>query len=446
MIGNHILTNHILTNKDDEFSSLVSDATLIDLMSVIRRLSAVKIDNVTTFGSLCNHIITTIKSYGKKCEEIYLILENYKRFSIKYSERQRRAGDKPPGPLYNVVSDQQPLPDMKEFFTNLDNKISLQNFFVNYCLVNYTETKPLYTAGGLKEDPEKCLRIVSGEVTESTSLRASHEEADDRMMFTIQHLYNKSNTGRVTVVTADTDIIVVLLYHLKNNWKGLNLFLFKKGQLRVQGLKQNETYPLHLLLPKLDPNVVDCLPAGHSLTGCDTVAKVGTKNALRKSLEADYNLISDFGRDRLDDDIIYQAEQFLVRLISKTGPPPDTFDELRIKLYRQARQKSFIELPCSSNEIRQNIRRAYMQTRMWLESHLRNAAETLDPELYGYFHNMEDNTIEPQLFVHPSRPSDVPDPCKCKTCSWRTCNCRLHEMPCCNYCGCLDNNCKNPFS
>ena len=86
------------------------------------------------------------------------------------------------------------------------------------------------------------------------------------------------------------------------------------------------------------------MPAGHSLTGCDTVAKVGTKNALLKSLEGDYNLIGDFGRDRLDDDIIYQAEQFLVRLISKTGPPPDTFDELRIKLYRQARQKSSINL------------------------------------------------------------------------------------------------------
>ena len=108
----------ILTNKDEEFSSLVSDAIVIDLMSVIRRLSAVKIDNVTTFGSLCNLIITTIKSYGKKCEEIYLILENYKHFSIKSSERQRRAGVKLPGPLFNLVSDQQPLPDMKEFFTN----------------------------------------------------------------------------------------------------------------------------------------------------------------------------------------------------------------------------------------------------------------------------------------------------------------------------------------
>ena len=122
---------------------------------------------------------------------------------------------------------------MIEFFTNLDNKISLQNFFVNYCLVNYTEAKPLYT-GGLKEDPEKCLRIVNGEVTESTPLRASHEEADDRMMFTIQQLYNKSNTGKVTVVTADTDIIVVLFYHLKNNWKGLNIFLFKKDISRYK--------------------------------------------------------------------------------------------------------------------------------------------------------------------------------------------------------------------
>ena len=78
------------------------------------------------------------------------------------------------------------------------------------------------------------MRIVNGEITESTPLRASHEEADDRMMFTIQQLYNKSNTGKVTVVTADTDIIVVLFYHLKNNWKGLNIFLFKKDNSRYK--------------------------------------------------------------------------------------------------------------------------------------------------------------------------------------------------------------------
>ena len=41
-----------------------------------------------------------------------------------------------------------------------------------------------------------------------------------------------------------------------------------------------ELYPIHLLLSKLYPKVIDQLPTGHNLTGCDTVAKLGAKKEL----------------------------------------------------------------------------------------------------------------------------------------------------------------------
>ena len=237
-------------------------------------------------------------------------MENYKHMSIKSSERRRRA-DKPPGRLCEVVSAKQPLPDMEDFFTNLDNKISLQNFFVKYHMATYKSSKPLFIAGGLVDDPKRCTQIKNGYVKEKPLFRASHEEADDRIMYTIQQLYQKNPHGSISVVTNDTDIFVVLLYHLNNNEKNLNLFLFRKGQIKIPGKLQNELIPLHLLIPDLDPNVENQLPAGHSLTRCDTVAKVGTKNALLKALEKDYSLISSFGHDRLDGDAIRDAEQFL---------------------------------------------------------------------------------------------------------------------------------------
>ena len=116
-----------------------------------------------------------------------------------------------------VVSDNQPLPDMKDFYSRLDNKISLQNFFVKYCIANYSSSKPLYIAGGLTEAPERCSMIVNGNVSEAISYRASHEEADDRMMFSIQQIYMKPLKFKtITVLTSDADIFVVLLYHLKN--------------------------------------------------------------------------------------------------------------------------------------------------------------------------------------------------------------------------------------
>ena len=73
---------------------------------------------------------------------------------------------------------------------------------------------------------------------------------------------------------------------------------------------------MHELIQMVESKVlVDCLPAGHSLTGSDSVAKVGTKAAMFKSLETEGDLIEDFGVDRLDEETLENAELFLVRII-----------------------------------------------------------------------------------------------------------------------------------
>ena len=92
-------------------------------------------------------------------------------------------------------------------------------------------------SGGLTDDPEKCIVISGGEKKEAVAYHASHEEADDRMMFSIHQLYKKYTINKsyikdslsITVVTPefDTDIFVVLMYNLKNTWKDLGLYLLK---------------------------------------------------------------------------------------------------------------------------------------------------------------------------------------------------------------------------
>ena len=58
-----------------------------------------------------------------------------------------------------VLTDIQPLPDLRQFYNLTDNKKGFQNFFVNYCIAHYKSTKPLYIAGGLTDDPDKCTVI-----------------------------------------------------------------------------------------------------------------------------------------------------------------------------------------------------------------------------------------------------------------------------------------------
>ncbi len=81
-------------------------------------------------------------------------------------------------------------------------------------------------------------------------------------MFSIQQINQRNTTSKtLTVVTSDTDIITVLLYHLKNTWPGTALYVLKKGRVKSSKQLQKELYPLHKLLSELNPNVVDQLEA-----------------------------------------------------------------------------------------------------------------------------------------------------------------------------------------
>ena len=103
-------------------------------------------------------------SYGKKSDQIHVILENYKDISIKGATRASRVtndGHLNVGAVSEVVSDEQSLPSpMDDFFHRQSNKISFQDFFVRYCFTNYTSAKPLNLAGGLKFDPGGIAQLV----------------------------------------------------------------------------------------------------------------------------------------------------------------------------------------------------------------------------------------------------------------------------------------------
>ena len=105
-----------------------------------------------------------------------------------------------------------------------------------------------------------------------------------------------------------------------------------------------------------------------------------------------------------------------MKVVSTKNDSCRTFNDLKVKLYHQSMKKIFIELPCSSNSIQQNIKRAYLQTRLWLEAPFRNASESMDFNEFGHITQIDGSLIEPLLFVGPARSIDVPEPCKCKIC------------------------------
>lgn len=259
---------------------------------------------------------------GSASDAIHVILENYSELSVKSAERARRAtkdGKNLRRPLQYIVTlfqrNRHSLCHSTIFFGRTSNKVSLQNFFVDSCLKHYSSDRSLYIAGGSRSDPEKFIKIAGGAWEEANVYLASHEEADDRIMYSINKLYDSTpNNCSISFISPDADIFVTMLYHLRNKWHGMELYLLKKGRVKEDKMLQNELYPLHKLILNLSPSVIDNLPAGHVLTGSDLFAKVGTKPSLLKALKTDSSLIQDFGVDILNDEMIDQAESFLVKV------------------------------------------------------------------------------------------------------------------------------------
>ena len=96
---------------------------------------------------------------------------------------------------------------------------------------NYQLSKPLYIAGKLESDPSSCTMIVNGQIKLTHDFMESHEEAYDRTMYSINQVFQRKNSETITVVTSDTDIITVLLYHLNNAWVGKSVHVLKKGRI-----------------------------------------------------------------------------------------------------------------------------------------------------------------------------------------------------------------------
>ena len=269
-------------------------------------------------------------------------------------------------------------------------------------------------------------------------------------MLSIHQVYLQNNKSvSVTVLTPDTDILVSLLYHFNNEWNGLNLFLMKNSSaLKVPGKKQWEVFPLLDVVSHFGDPVISQLPAGHALTGCDTVAKVGTKAAMLKTLmsEEDDHMLLDFGRDRLDNDMLALAEKFLIKVISKKHSSCDTFNQLRHKMFLRLDKKKLTELPCSSDEIRENIKRANLQTKTWMSSPFIDVSQFTDPTDHGFSYDEGSSLLIPTLSTVASKPADVPEPCSnCRTCVKVTCRCRQAGVACSDFCSCSEGTgCKNP--
>lgn len=133
-----------------------------------------------------------------------------------------------------------------------DNKADLAHFFSGEILrrAAYLPANCEVVAGGGCPDP---LNAGSSR-RDVFHLAANHEEADTRLILHALDAY-RNNYKRIEVRCRDTDVLLLLLFHLGR---------FEIEVCMVAGTaKQRKCFPVHLIVRKLNGDVLICFYMHH---------------------------------------------------------------------------------------------------------------------------------------------------------------------------------------
>ena len=413
---------------------------VIDFMSYARKVPVKKL-KLKSFQDFAMHLWGTFSNLSKDCDRTDIVFDLYLPHSIKQHERNRRI--KIAGINTNISGSEQPLPiDMDRFWAVMENKVRLQQFFIKWIFEYYKGKEPVYLGGSHPDKMTGCVKLLAEVTSWERLLQCDHEEADDRMMFHLNHAIKVDKFQKVVIASPDTDVFICSVYHF-NHWIYFNL-----EELWVVSGRSNAVVatPVHNIANELDSNVIDVLPAVHALTGCDTTSKVGSKlSALQAATRCGYELLFSFGNSEISNEMILSAERFLVNCTARKSEMK-TFDDLRNQTYHQKSfQLNLEKLPATSSSIRLHIKRAYLQCHLWIHAPFMETID-IDPIQFGYFLN-DDEEIAPLIMNGPSIPDDFPAPCNCLKCAKpNVCPCRVRAISCCEFCKCGSSaECKNPM-
>lgn len=182
-----------------------SDSILIiDGMAFV--LSLGRPHQAETFGDYADCFIKRILSNGYKYREVHVVFDRYVSQSVKAGTRKKRA--KGFAPVRRDITDSNvPLPkNWSSFLFLSENKADLCRFLSDRILEHDFGDLEVVLSGGFAEESHAQSTDPTRNVD---SLRASHEEADTRM---ILHAVD-STANNVVVMTRDTDVVLLLAHH-----------------------------------------------------------------------------------------------------------------------------------------------------------------------------------------------------------------------------------------
>ncbi len=422
-------------------------AYIVDGMATLQSLHD---STFQTFSELAECILKKILSLLNRKQEMHCVVMVFDRYdntqSIKDMERQRRGASG--GKATHVITGNTNVPNYRKYMRSNGNKSALCKFVSNYIVTAAPQRlhpdDSIILAGGFDQG-EEVKSICTAGVSRLTSLYSNQEEADTRIVLHAIHL--AESYSRIIVRSDDTDVQVLLIYYASKGMFGSSLVYMHAGH----GTRER-FIPINKVAKNLGKDMSSCLPACHSLTGCDTtsslyrIGKTTAFNKLKNNIK-ELKDLAHFGLSSSLEDSLAIARKFALLLYGNrkkdNGQMCTNLDELRF-IIASTTDASSANLPPTEDAFEQHVKRCMYQTAIWCRSHMPNPP-LWSPIGKGWI--VRDGTIEPVLFTKPPAPTEVRDIthlyCKDANCGeGGKCQCLSVGLPCTEFCTCCG-ECRN---
>ena len=88
--------------------------------------------------------------------------------------------------------------------------MKFQQSFIKWACCNCVSEVPIYLSGAGEENVTVCIKVCLKDCSDDVdSLRNTHEETDDRMMFHVHQSVTTENFESVIIASGETDVLFV---------------------------------------------------------------------------------------------------------------------------------------------------------------------------------------------------------------------------------------------
>ncbi|XP_069112197.1 uncharacterized protein [Argopecten irradians] len=300
-----------------------------------------------------------------------------------------------------------------------------------------------------EENKQAFLNLLGAKFAEK-GIENIHSEGDADKLIALTGI-ERSSSNNVVVIGEDTDLLVLLLYHVDISSE-YNIY-FKSDNARGK----TKIWDIKLTKRVLGQQLSTVLPVIHSFTGCDTTSRiygVGKAAALKK-ISSNPHLMSLFSvflqHNVCKEELTRSGEEIIKALYGSgigSGQYIEDLDFLRFSRFVQKTATSTTcvnvqSLPPTKDAANFHTKRVYLQVQEWIRKQC-----SLNPEEWGW--QMKDDRLTPIRSSLPPAPQYLLKVirCNCKQgCETRRCSCRKHGLDCSASCSeCRGVSCSNSVS